>query len=481
MIAKCGYMRYSRGMNKWWVLIFGLLTGFVPGAQGGDEVNAVPKRVFVIPIRQEIDAPLVYIVRRGVKEAMEAKADLVVFDMDTNGGRVDKTEEIMDIIDHFPGRTVTYVNKKAFSAGSFISVSTQKIYMAPESVIGAAAPIMLSPGGEGVQDLPSTVEVKMTSAVRALVRREAEKNGYNVDVVEGMVDKNKEVIIDGKIINPKGDILTLTDSEAAKEYGNPPKPLLSSGTVPTLDELLDKLGYGKAERTNIEPTGAETLGAWLNTLSPFLLGIGLLGIYIEIKSPGLILPAVIGGLAFLLYFLGGYVANFSGMEWVLVFILGMALVLSELFLHPGTILPGLLGSLIMIAALIMAMVDHYPGTPELPSLPAIRLPMENLALATLILVAGATLLARLLPKTTMYRNLVSQSASGVQSVNEQLERQAADVGRTGVAISNLRPGGKAQFGEDVLDVITQGEMIEKGQSVRIIGHSGPEAVVELAA
>ena len=74
---------------------------------------------------------------------------------------------------------MTYVNDRAFSAGAFIAVGTQRIYMAPQSVIGAAAPIMISPTGGGVEKMPDTYEAKMTSAVRALVRTQAEKNGYN--------------------------------------------------------------------------------------------------------------------------------------------------------------------------------------------------------------------------------------------------------------------------------------------------------------
>src|SRR6185436_6612505 len=160
-----------------------------------------PVRVFILPIRDDIMPPLVYLVRRGVKEAMEAKADLLVLDMETNGGRVDVTEEIINIINQFKGETVTYVNRKAFSAGAFISFATKKIYMAPQSVIGAAAPIMLSPGGTGAEAMPDTMEVKMTSAISALVRANAEKNGHNVEVADAMVKKTKELKIDGKVLN----------------------------------------------------------------------------------------------------------------------------------------------------------------------------------------------------------------------------------------------------------------------------------------
>ncbi|HXT41369.1 MAG TPA: NfeD family protein, partial [Candidatus Angelobacter sp.] len=89
-------------------------------------------------------------------------------------------------------------------------------------------------------------------------------------------------------------------------------------------------------------------------------------------------------------------------------------------------------------------------------------------------------LSRFLPKTAIYGKLVSNTASGMSTVAKLEQKQSARVGQLGVAISSLRPGGKAQFGDEVLDVISQGEMIDRGQRVKIIGHSGTEAVVEAA-
>src|SRR5881628_1048800 len=220
--------------------------------RGSGTANPSPRKVYVLPIRDDVMPPLVYLVRRGVKEAMEAKADLLLLDMDTNGGYVDVTEEIIAILNNFKGQTATFVNKKAFSAGAIIAIATQKIFMAPQSVIGAAAPIMLVPGGTA-QDMPETMQAKMNSALRALVRTSAQKNGYNIEVVEAMIDKSKELKIDGKVLNEKGQILTLTNTEAEREYGEPPKPLLSSGTVETLGELLKNLGYSDAARVDIQP------------------------------------------------------------------------------------------------------------------------------------------------------------------------------------------------------------------------------------
>jgi len=438
---------------------------------------ALSGKVYILPIREDIMPPLVYVVRRGVKEAMEANADALILDMNTDGGRVDITEEIISIISKFKGRTITYVNDRAFSAGAFISVATQKIYMAPQSVIGAAAPIMMSPGGSGAEKMPDTVEAKMTSAVRALVRTQAEKNGHNIDVIEAMIDKTKAFEIDGEVLNKEGNILTLTDRQAAKEYGSPARPLLSAGTVESLEALLEKLGYADAKRIAIQPTGAEKLGTWINKISPLLLIIGIIGLYIEFKTPGFGLPGIVGIAAFAIYFLGGYVAGLSGAGWILVFILGLALIALELFVFPGTFIAGLTGAVLILVALVMGMVDVYPGTPSLPSLPQLQLPLRDLSIAMLGSVVIAVVLARFLPKTALFRQLVSQTASGEASVLAQEAQQSARIGKIGVAIAPLCPGGKAQFDDELLDVITRGEMVAKGQRVKIIGHTGPNAIV----
>ena len=460
-----------------------LLTFFLAGefgARGNESTGARQKKVYVLPIRDDIMPPLVYLVRRGVKEAMEAKADWLILDMDTNGGRVSVTEEIIEILNNFKGQTATFVNKKAFSAGAIIAIATQKIFMAPQSVIGAAAPIMLVPGGTA-QDMPETMQAKMNSALRALVRTSAQKNGYNIEVVEAMIDKSKELRIGDKVLNEKGQILTLTNTEAEQEYGEPPKPLLSSGTVEDLDKLLKRLGLEDAARVDVQPSGVERLATWINMISPLLLIIGIAGIYIEFKTPGFGLPGIIGIVAFAIYFFGGYIAGLSGLEWIAVFLLGLALVAIELFVFPGTVALGLTGAVLMLVALVMAMVDIYPGMPAIPSLEKLELPLRDLFIAFVGGAAAVLVLSRWLPKTALYGKLVSQTASGMGTVAELEQKQQSRIGQVGVAVSPLRPGGKAQFGNEILDVITEGEMIEQGQRVKIVGHSGTAAVVDAAA
>ena len=196
------------------------------------------------------------------------------------------------------------------------------------------------------------------------------------------------------------------------------------------------------------------------------------------------LAGIVGIGAFALYFLGGYVAGLSGAEWVVVFLLGLGLVIVELFVYPGTVVIGMIGAVLMLAAIVMAMVDLYPAPgpgvlPAMPTFDKFQLPLRQLLIATAGGGLGIWLASLILPKTSFYRAVVSQSASGVKTEAAFAQQNKSRLGRTGVTLSALRPGGKAQFGEEILDVISQSEMVPKGTPVRIIGSSGAEALVEV--
>ncbi|MCH2383676.1 MAG: ATP-dependent Clp protease proteolytic subunit [Pedosphaera sp.] len=456
---------------------------------------AAQKKVYVVPVREDIMPPILYVIRRGVKEAMAAEADCLIFDMETNGGRVDITEEIFDIIGKFKGETVTYVNKDAYSAGAFIAVATEKIYMAPQSVIGAAAPIMMSPTG-GVSEMPSTMEVKMNSAIRAKIRTQAEKNGYAVDVVEAMVDKTKKLERDGKIICEEGDILTLTNLEAEAKYGEAQTRLLSSGTVESIDALIIELGYDGAQRVDVAPLGVEELGTWINAIAPILLLIGIIGLYIEFKTAGFGVFGAVGIAALVLYFFGGYVSGLAGIEWVGIFVVGVALVAVELFLLPGTIFIGLIGVVCMFVALVMGMTDLYPNMPWFPAgegeggggvvpqvegidfvMPDFSRPIHDLLIAFALSVPIIWALAKYLPQTALFAAFTSSAASGVESVAAVAAEVESRLGQAGTSTTPLNPGGKAMFDAALCNVITQGEMIAAGTPVKVIGHRGSDLLV----
>jgi len=288
-------------------LALGVWGAWRPVARADD---APPKAVCVLTIHEDITRNTLLLVRRGLREAEEKNASALVLDMSTNGGRIDATEDIIRLLERAPMKTYTFVNDKAYSAGAYIAAATDKIFMAPGSVIGAATPVMI--GDSGVQELPKSYEEKLTSAMRARIRATAQDKGHDPEVFEAMVDADRGLTIDGKEITAKGKLLTLTSDEAAKKYGHPPTPLLSAGTVNSAAELLEKVGLKGAGTFVVSPYGFEQLARWITVISPVLILIGFLALYIELSHPGVTLPAIVAIACFTIYFLGYIVAGLAG-------------------------------------------------------------------------------------------------------------------------------------------------------------------------
>jgi membrane-bound serine protease (ClpP class) len=443
-------------------------------------VRAADKLVVcVLSIHEEITQNTLYLVRRGLREAEEKKATAVIIEMRTNGGLVDVTEEIIRLLERAPMKTYTYVDDKAYSAGAFIAASTDKIFMAPGSVIGAATPIMV--GGSGVQELSKSYEEKLTSAMRARIRATAQEKGHNPDVFEAMVDADRGLTIDKKEITPKGKLLTLTNEEAAHEYGTPARPLLSAGTVKSLDELLEKVGLSGALTFEVVPSGFEQLARWITTISPLLILVGFLALYIELSHPGVALPAIVAVICFAIYFLGYIVAGLAGWEEVGLFVFGVLLLAVEFFLFPGHFLSAALGTVAVLAALVLAMAGHLPGAPILPSWEQVQMPLMKVFGSMIGAFVVAMLLGRYLPKSTLFRKMelvaVTSTADGYTS---SLGEAKALLGVAGVAETNLRPSGKGRFGDKLVDVVTEGDLIERGKPITIVEVQGSRVVVKAA-
>ncbi len=263
--------------------------------------------IVVLPIEGEVSEAQFYFMRRILKEAEAAKAAAFVINMDTYGGSLGAAVKMQDALMKSPIPTITYVNPNAGSAGALISLSTRQVFMAPVSAIGAAAPVM--GGGE---DLQETMNAKVVSYFSGYFRSAAEKNGYNPEVAEAFINKDKEVKIGDQVINPAGKLLTLSAQEAVKEYNG--KPLLASGIADSLDDLARKAGLNPQDIVKIEPSGFETVARWITMFAPFLMMAGILAAYLEFKSPGFGVPGVIAAICFLLFFFGHYIAGLRGLK-----------------------------------------------------------------------------------------------------------------------------------------------------------------------
>jgi membrane-bound serine protease (ClpP class) len=432
--------------------------------------------VVVVPLHGEIAPSLLAFLRRAAKTAETNDASAIIFDMNTYGGRLDTATEIVNALNQIKIPTYTFINTNAGSAGAMIAIATKYIYMAPVSAIGAAAPV-LSTG----EDLPATAKEKTISYWSALIRGSATKNGHNPDVAEAFMNKEKEVKIGNRVVHPKGTVLTLNAQEATERING--KPLLAEGVADSITDLTKKAGL-KGNIVRIEPTGFEQIALWLTALAPVLLLVGIIGAYIEFKTPGLGLAGFISAICFALFFLGHYLAGLAGWEVVALFILGVILVLIEiLFFAHSTIVFGVVGVFLMIASLLWTMIDHYPGQPFLPTGKMLAIPLLNMLIAVVGASIVIALLARYLPRTSFYRRfaLIDSNPPGPSLAGAPRQFATALAlapGMHGTAVTVLRPSGKARFADHLVDVVTEGEFIPPQTPVTVIQTDGMRVVVK---
>ena len=435
--------------------------------------------VVVVPLHGEVSPSLLMFLRRAEKAAEGSGASAMIFEMDTYGGRLDAAADIVNALNHITIPTYTFINSNAGSAGAIIALATQHIYMAPVSAIGAAAPIL--PTGE---DLPPTAREKTISYWSALIRSSAARNAHNPDIGEAFMNKDKEVKIGDRLIHPKGTLLTLNAQEAIERING--KPLLSDGIADSIVDLTQKAGL-KGEIVSLNPSGFEHLAFWITALAPLLLLGGIIGAYLEFKIPGASLPGIISAICFALFFLGHYLAGLAGWEVVALFAVGMVLVLIEiLFFAHSTIVFGVVGVFLMLASLLWAMIDRYPGETFFPKGRMLAVPLLNLFIAIVAAVLVIAILARFLPRTSLYRRfaLMTSNPRGPSLAGAPHKFATAlslPQGTQGTAITILRPSGKARFADQVVDVVTEGEFIAPQTPITVIQTDGMRIVVKRAA
>src|SRR5437016_5768127 len=445
-----------------------------PSIQGREAIHKGD--VAVVPLRGDVAPSLLAFLRRAVKTAESNEASAIIFEMNTYGGRLDTAADIVNALNQTKIPTYTFINTNAGSAGAVIAIATQHIFMASVSAIGAAAPIL--PTGE---DLPATAKEKTISYWSALIRSSAIKNGHNPDIAEAFMNREKEVKIGDRVVHPKGAVLTLNAQEATEKING--KPLLAEGIVDSIADLTKKAGL-KGNVVTIEPTGFEQIAFWITALAPLLLLGGILGAYLEFKIPGATWPGIISAICFALFFLGHYLAGLAGWEVVALFVLGMVLVLIEiLFFAHSTIVFGVLGVFLILASLFWAMIDRYPGETFFPTGRALAVPLLNLFLALIGAAIVIALLARYLPRTSVYRRFALMTSNPPGPSLAGVPREFATAldlspGTQGVSLSILRPSGKARFLDQTIDVVTQGEFIPPNTSLTVVRRDGMRVVVK---
>jgi membrane-bound serine protease (ClpP class) len=436
--------------------------------------------VIVIPVTGMIERGLLHVMRRALDQAREQNAAAVVLDMDTPGGRVDVTETLMRLLLDLPGemRTFTFIREDALSAGALIAVATGDIYMAPGSRIGASAIV-----GAGGDIDEGDLKEKHVSALVALVRSAALTRGHDPELFESMIRRDMEYVIDDEIIVKEGQLLTLSDREAARLVGTNgnQRPLLSSGTVGSIEEMLTDAGITYSDVSTISVTPAERIARWIEMFAFLFLAGGLLGIYIEFRTPGFGLPGIAGITLLAIFFWGHRIAGLSGDLELLLFTIGALLLLIEIFVIPGFGITGIAGITFMLIAIFFSMAAPLPDAPwfQIPTIDLHRA-MLNLALSFVFTLGLGTLVSRYLPKAVGFRNLVLETAltgtaSGPPAQDDQ--QPAIRAGDTGTATTALRPAGYARINGERIGVVAEGNFLDENEPVIVHTVQGSRVVV----
>jgi membrane-bound serine protease (ClpP class) len=433
-----------------------------PDSAGGGD-----KAVVIVKVEDIIDMGLSAFIERAIKDNKNAAA--LILDINTPGGRVDAATEIRDAIMEAPKtmRTVAFIHPRAISAGAFISFACDLIFIADGGSMGAATPITLQGGSA------EPVDEKMVSYFRTEMASTARAKGRRGDIAEAMVDN--EVEIEG--ITPAGKLLTL-DTNGAIKYK------IADAKANSMDEVLELLALGGAKQREVALNWAEEVARILThpILSGILMSIGVLGILIELYQPGFGLPGIAGITCLIIFFAGHLVVNLAGWEEVMLFVLGVGLLTVEIFVTPGFGLLGALGILGILVSLVLALTSM----PIDISFNTGYLSTSLLRVFLSIVVAVVLLFAALvfLPKTRLGGRLVLDAAIIDRSGGGRegaVVKEILASGMTGVAESFLRPAGIARFGDKRVDVVSEGDFIERGERVVVVRTHGNRVVVKKEA
>jgi membrane-bound serine protease (ClpP class) len=486
----------------------------------GEEAAAPqPKKTVeaaVIVCKGMIDDGLYKSIRRRTELALSGGVDYVIYEIETYGGFLESGDSISKyfILDVGPrAHTVAYVNTEAISAGAMIAVSCRDIIMRENTTIGDCAPIQLGGKLEGVE------REKMESFVRATFERAAEANKYPKTLLKSMVSVGNEVyrvknletgnyeffesqqlpkdanlfdLENKELIVKSNELLTLTASKAA-EYG------IARAVVRDVNGVLDFLAKRDGVEFSRSPVTLETnwseeMVRWLN--SPAVMGVlvmvALLGLYIEFNTPGVWLPGLVAVLCFALIIGSKFLIGLANWVEIALFIFGILLLLIEIFLIPGFGVIGFTGIVCMLAGFFGMLIKNPPDRLPWPETDFDWLwfikGVWSIGLGFIGFIIAAVLLKKYLPRTTFFNRLMLTPGTAKLGTEIEVNLTApAEVAETAVrkgdigqAVSRLRPAGKARFGQAVVDVVAEGEFVDKGAKVTIIEIHGNRVVVRQA-
>ncbi len=428
-------MRLAR---KWanrllaWVSAIWLSLGVVLAQSGGDHALVL-----------QADGPLTPVwlsyLERGVRAAQERDSAVIVFKINTPGGQIDLMDRLINVILTSPKPVVVFVSPRgaeAGSAGTLITLAGHASAMAPQTTIGAASPV----GGQG-EDIGETMDAKVKNILKAKVRTLAARRPPEaVALAESMIDEARAATAEEALRIGLIDVIAEDVADLLNQ--------LDGRTVIVQDREVVLRTAGLRQEA-LEMNLLENLLALLTNpnILFLLLFIGAQAILIELSSPGIGLPGLVGfiSLALALYGVGVLPVNWFGLLFI---VLAVILFLVDLQTGIGLLSLGAVVSL-AVGALVLF---NSPG-----SLPYFRVSVP-FVIGTSAVVGGAFLgLVALILRSRRRPAL--------------LESRAV-IGAMGEARSRLNPLGVVHVAGEDWTAESVGGPIEPGQRVRVVGMEG---------
>jgi membrane-bound serine protease (ClpP class) len=407
-------------------------------------VRAQPVReIIVVPIEGTVDEGMAHLVQRAVDQANADHAAALVLDINTPGGLVSAAFEIRDAMFSARVPTVAYVSQRAFSAGALITLSAKKIVMAPGASIGAAEPIPNDP--------------KHVSALKAEFAATAQRNGRNRLLAEAMVDK----AVDAPAYKRSGAILSLTADDARKAK-------IADAVAPTFEDALKATGLSGTP-VHVGYTWAEQLARIATTpeISGILLSLGVIGLLIEMQTLHGI-AGTIGIAALALFFAAHVYAGFSNSLVIGLAILGLILILLELHVIPGHGFSGILGLVVLLAAVVLAFGIAF-----------FFVAVQSISIAIVLSLITFWISTKIFPESAFFKRITLSATQGPEYVASSDFSEF--LGRTGLAASYLRPAGVANIDGKRITVLTEGDFVPAGTPVRVTRVEGARIFVKRVA
>ncbi|MEN3003775.1 NfeD family protein [Dehalobacterium formicoaceticum] len=429
--------------TQWfWILLILLILSVPALAQPGDVV-------YIIPIEGNIDPALASFVERIYDEAEEADAARVILEIDTYGGYIDAAILINERALRSSVPTTSFVTKKAISAGALITLSGEKIFMAPGTTIGAAEPRL---GDQKADE-------KVVSMWSQKLRAAAETYGRDGNIAAAMADADIE--IEG--LKAKGKLLTLTQQQALELK-------MADFSAANRQEVLNLSNLSDSRVVVAEAISAENLARWVTNpyISPILLTIGFAGIILELLTVGWGVSGLLGLTSLGLYFGGHFIAGFTGWESILLFIIGIILMLVEIFVVPGFGIAGVAGLGAMIFSIILTATS-----------------LEQAIISLIIALLGTVVLVVISFKYMRTRRLWNRLILGTRQEKSEgyvapEENLSELLGAQGISLTPLRPSGTAEINGKRIDVVTEGGFIPRDTEVQVVQVEGTRVVVRMS-